>query len=232
MELQFAFLVLTLLVNLFLLIIGFKAIESTSSQKVRHKFILVISLLVWQVYIFVLGSSGLLMSYEFPPRIALAFIFPSFIFTAIFLFKSRKKVWIKHIPASQLVYFQSFRVFVEFLLLFSFFKGIFNQEVTIEGYNFDMIFALSAPIVGYLVFYKQVISKRFLEVWNYTGLLVLATVIFVFLSSVYKPELYGSQDPLLSLEAFSYPYVLIAGFLMPVAVFVHILSIVQIRFGK
>jgi len=163
MELQFAFLVLTLLVNLFLLIIGFKAIESTSSQKVRHKFILVISLLVWQVYIFVLGSSGLLMSYKFPPRIALAFIFPSFIFTAIFLFKSRKKVWIKYIPASQLVYFQSFRVFVEFLLLFSFFKGIFNQEVTIEGYNFDMIFALSAPIVGYLVFYSKSYLSDFLR---------------------------------------------------------------------
>jgi len=232
MELQFAFLILTLFVNLFLLIIGFKAIELASSQKVRHKFILVTSLLVWQVYIYVLGSSGLLMSYEFPPRIALAFIFPSFIFTAIFLYKSRKKAWIKHIPESQLVYFQSFRVFVEFLLLFSFFEGIFNQEVTIEGYNFDMIFALSTPIVGYLVFYKQVLSKRFIEVWNYTGLLVLATVIFVFLSSVYKPELFGSENPLLPLEAFSYPYVLIAGFLMPVAVFVHVLSIVQIRFGK
>jgi hypothetical protein len=48
------------------------------------------------------------------------------------------------------------------------------------------------------------------------------------MTSIYAPELYGSEIPLLPLEAMGYPYVLIAGFLMPTAVFLHILSIIQV----
>ena len=99
----------------------------------------------------------------------------------------------------------------------------------IEGYNFDMIFAFTAPLVAYGVYVKKWFSKKVVLIWNYIGLGILASVIFVFMTVIYKPEIYGSDIPLLPLEAFTYPYVLIAGFLMPVAVFLHVLSIVQLN---
>lgn len=92
-----------------------------------------------------------------------------------------------------------------------------------------MIFALTAPIIAFLVYNINVLSRKILIVWNYLGLLILASVIYLFLSSIYKPEIYGSELPLLPLKAFTYPYVLIAGFLMPTAVFLHILSIIQLK---
>ena len=232
MELKIAYLGLTLLTTLFLVIIGLKAINDSSNNPKRDKYILIFTLLIWQIFIYTLSSSGVLVSYEFPPRFAIAFIVPSFIFTGVFLYRSRNKNWIKSIPEHWVIYFQSFRILVEILFVFSVSKGIFNYQVSIEGYNFDMIFAFTAPIIAFLVYNKNLLSREVVLVWNYIGLTVLASVIFLFLTSVFKPEIYGSELPLLPLEALTYPYVLIAGFLMPTAVFLHILSILQLKRRK
>jgi len=232
MELKIAYTGLTLLTILFLIIIGYKAINDTSSNPKKDKCILVLALFIWQIFILTLSSYDILKSYEFPPRFAIAFIVPSFIFTGVFLYQSRNKNWIKSIPEQWIIYFQSFRILVEILFVLSVSKGIFNYQVTIEGYNFDMIFAFTAPIIAFLVYNKELLSRKIILVWNFIGLTVLASVIFLFLTSVYKPEIYGSALPLLPLEALTYPYVLIAGFLMPTAVFLHILSIVQLTKEK
>ncbi|MGB0425115.1 MAG: hypothetical protein ACPGED_12360 [Flavobacteriales bacterium] len=226
--LSFGFIGLTLIVIAFLLFIGFKAIDASSTKISRDKLILTSGLLIWHVYILALSSTEFIMDYGFPPRFALAFILPSFLFTGIFLFRSKNKTWIQSIPEHWIIYFQSFRILVEILFLFALTEGIFNPEVTLEGYNFDMIYAFSAPIVGLLVFRFKVLPRGFLKVWNYLGLVVFASIIFVFMTCIYAPELYGGASPLLPLKAFSYPYVLIAGFLMPAAVFLHVLSIVQL----
>lgn len=228
MVLKLAFISLTIITNLFLIIIGFKAINATSSNLKKDKIILVSGLIIWQLFILILSSTDILKSYEFPPRFAIAFILPAFIFTGFFLSLNRNKDWIKSIPEQWIIYFQTFRVLVETLFIFSLGKGIFNYQVTIEGYNFDMIFAFTAPIIAFLVYNKKVIPRKTIIIWNYVGLAVLASVIVLFLTSMYKPEIYGSKTPLLPLEALTYPYVLIAGFLMPTAVFLHFLSIVQI----
>jgi len=229
MGLKLAFIGLTLITTLFLIIIGFKAINNSSTNSKKDKTKLILALIIWQIFILLVSSTNVLKSYEFPPRFAIAFIIPSFIFTGVFLFQNRNKKWIKSIPEHWIIYFQSFRILVEILFVFSVAQGIFNYHVTIEGYNFDMIFACTAPIITFLVYYKKMLPRKTLLVWNYLGLIVLASVIFLFLTSVYKPEIYGSEFPLLPLQALTYPYVLIAGFLMPTAVFLHILSILQLK---
>ena len=158
MVLKAAYLGLTLVAILFLIIIGFKAINESSTNAKKDKKTLILSLFIWQLFILVVSSTDILKSYEFPPRFAIAFIVPSFIFTGIFLY--RNKNWIKWIPEHWIIYFQSFRVLVETLFVYSLAQGIFNYEVTIEGYNFDMIFAVTAPILAYLVYTKHVLSRN------------------------------------------------------------------------
>jgi len=229
MWLKISYIGLTAATVLFLMIIGFKAIEDSSSNIKKDKITLVIGLLLWQLLIFTIASSGILKTYDFPPRFALAFILPSFIFTGIFLYRNRNEKWINSIPESWIIYFQSYRILVETLFVFTVARGILNPQVTIEGYNVDMIFAFSAPIIAYQVYERGLLPRRFIRTWNYIGLTVIASIIFLFMTSLYKPEIYGSESPLIPLEAFSYPYVLIAGFLMPTAVFLHILSIIQLH---
>ncbi len=227
MLLKIGYLILTLITIVFILQIGLKAINASSATPKKDKIILIFGLALWQLFILFLSSTSLLQSYEFPPRFAIAFIIPSFIFTGIFLYKNKRKKWIHEIPQQWIIYFPSFRILVETLFVFSVTEGILNYHVTIEGYNFDMIFAFTAPIIAYSVYTKKWLSKKVVLFWNYIGLGVLASVIFLFITVIYKPDMYGSNTPLLPLEAFTYPYVLIAGFLMPVAVFLHILSIIQ-----
>lgn len=229
MGLKLAFIVLTILTNLFLIIIGIKAINASSRDRTKNKVILILGLLFWQLFIFSISSTDVLKSYDFPPLFALIFILPSFIFTGVFLYWHRNNKWIISIAEHWIIYFQSFRILVEILFVFSITEGIFNTQVTIEGYNFDMIFALTAPIIGFLVYSRKVLSRRIIVIWNYLGLSVLASVIILFLTSIYTPEMYGSELPILPLESMTYPYVLIAAFLMPTAVFLHFLSILQVK---
>lgn len=227
MALKLAFICLTILTVLFLIRIGFKAIGSSGSYNKKTK--LIIGLVLWQMFILTITSTGIIKSYDFPPLFAILFIIPSFIFSGLFLYRNRNKQWIKSIPEQWLIYFQSFRVLVEILFVFSLDEGIFNYQVTIEGYNFDMIYAITAPVIAFLVYNKKLLSRKTILIWNYLGIGVLASVIVLFLTSIYKPEIYGSDFPILPLESMTYPYVLIASFLMPTAVFLHLLSILQLK---
>ncbi|WP_299887391.1 hypothetical protein [uncultured Lacinutrix sp.] len=229
MLLKAAYILLTIIIILIIINIGFKTINKTFSEKVvvkKKKVTLVTGLLLWQLYVFIVASSGVLETYDLPPRFPIFLILPAFLFTAIFIYKNRNNAWIQNINPKALIYIQTFRVLVETIFVFSLSAGILHKNVTIEGYNMDMIFAFTAPIVAYLAFNK--LSKKFVVYWNYLGLLVLASVIFVFVSSIYIPEIYSANIPLIPMEAVKYPYLLVAAFLMPFAVFIHVLSIVQL----
>jgi membrane-bound metal-dependent hydrolase YbcI (DUF457 family) len=91
-----------------------------------------------------------------------------------------------------------------------------------------MVYAFSVPIIAFLVLYKKKLSIKFAVLWNYLGLAVIASIIFVFMNTIYAPQMYGATEPMMPLAATKYPYVLFAGFLMPAAVFVHVLSLVQL----
>lgn len=232
MGLHLGYHLLNFAVIILVLFIGFKAITGAfgkTPKAKRKKSLLIIYLMLWQFYIFGLGQTDLLSSFELPPRFAIFLIAPAFLFTGIFIYKNQNNKWLHHIPKSWLVYLQSFRILVETLFVFSVAEGILHPNVTIEGYNFDMIFGFTAPLVAFLAFERKLVSEKMLIAWNYLGLLVLASVIFVFITTVFFPSFYGSEEHLMPIKFTKYPYTLIAGFLMPTAVFMHVLSIVQLR---
>jgi len=230
MDLKIAYISLSLLMVIILIIIGFKAINKTFKDKKsanKKKGILIAGLLLWQVYVYVIANSGVLDNFGFPPRFFLFLILPLFMFTGIFIYKNRNNSWIDNIPQHWLIFYQSFRILVESIFVLSVAQGILNEEVTIQGYNFDMVFGYTALIAGYLA-YKKIASKKILMAWNYLGLLVLVSVIMLFFLSIFNPQLFGSETMLLPKESVKYPYLLVAGFLMPSAVFIHVLSIAQL----
>lgn len=197
----------------------------------RYKLKLIVGLCLFLVYETLLGLSGFLeVLFPPPPRFVLFLILPCFLFTGIFLYINRKRDWVKNIPSHWLIYVQVFRVVVETLFVYSVVDGILPKEVTIEGYNFDMILGFSALIIGWLFvkgnFYRLAI------VWNYCGIAVLGSVIFVFMTSLIKPEMYGSSTPLLTSTATEVPYLFVAGYLMPLAIFIHVLSILNLKLNS
>lgn len=230
MLLKTAYIGLTLLMIVVISFIGFKTIDKTYTDAKsikRKKTFIVLGLILWQIYIYLIAEIGILETYSLPPRFPIFLIIPTFVFTGIFIYKNRNNAWITAIKPKTLIYVQSFRVLVETIFVFSIASGVLHKNVTIEGYNMDMIFALTAPIIGCFAF--KSLTKKIVILWNYLGLAVLVSVIFVFVTSIYFPEIYNSDVPLIPIKAVKYPFLLVAGFLMPLAVFIHVLSIVQLK---
>lgn len=227
--LAFGYISLTIAMILVLIFFGKWAIDRSfrEQQKKQNKlWILLGGLIAWHIFVFGIELTGILKDLSFPPKFALFLIIPLFIFTGVFLYQNRNAEWLLTIPPHWLVFYQSFRILVESLFVMSVAQGVLHKNVTVEGYNYDMFFGMSALIFGAL-FFKKIISRRVVLYWNYLGLLVIAFIIFLFNATIYTPHIFGDDVLPMPIEFAEYPFVLVAGFLMPSAVFIHVLSITQ-----
>jgi hypothetical protein len=222
------FIVLTIAIAA-LLVWGVKAVasmafgDSAQQKKVVVRAVLVLG--VWLGVITVLSLAGFYNSTALPPRVPLFLVFPAFAFTGFFFLSGKNKQLIAAVPPSWPVYFQSFRIVVELLLLGLALKGLIPKEASFEGYNFDVAIGLTAPVVGWLAFSKKVIGKGVLRLWNIAGFCTLAIVVFIFISHAYFPQVWHKQESIISQGFGLFPYTYLAGFLMPAAVFMHVLSL-------
>jgi hypothetical protein len=117
---------------------------------------------------------------------------------------------------------------VELLLLYTFYAGIIPKAATLEGLNFDVLMGISAPFVAYFVVRKNG-SRAIQYLWNLLGIGMVLFVAFIIASSLYFPKIWGSEIPLVSLKFVEMPYILLAGFLAPMAIFMHVLALAQLR---
>ena len=194
------------------------------------KFTLV--LLGWLAYIAITSKLGVFETVSLPPRIPLLLVFPAFAFIAFFFVSGRFNNIIEHVPARWPIYFQSFRIAVELLLLQSFLEGLIPKEATFEGYNFDILIGLTAPFIGAIAFRKDQVNAMLVKLYNIAGFCTLAVVVFVFISQAYFPQLWHLQPTGKAIAIGVFPYTFLAGFLMPVAVFMHVLSLVKLKAVK
>lgn len=232
-SLELAYLALSFTMVLILTMLARHVINKTVSDSgVRNKNLLSVfsGLILWHIYMSLIGLSGFLQDFSLPPRFPIFLIAPAFIFTFFFLKNNKDKQWIKEIPTHWLAFYQAFRIVVESLFVWSVAEGVLHANVTIEGYNYDMFMGLSAPIIGLLVWWRKEQFSTLFKVWNYAGLLVLLSVIFVFFTSIYLPTIYPETIHFPTYFG-AFPYVFVAGFLMPSAVFIHFLSLVHLKKG-
>lgn len=229
--LQAGFMILTIALALIVYFgtanIALKAITNPSLQK---RFIIRTALLLaaWLTYISTLSVTGIFTVAALPPRIPLLLVWPAFIFTGFFFISGRFKKIIDATPVIWLVYLQSFRIIVELLIWGLFLNGILPKASTFEGYNFDILIGLTAPLVAYMAFNKRFIGNAVLLIWNFLGLGALAVVVFILLSHAYFPSMWHQHANILANGLGIFPYTFIAGFLMPLAVFLHVFTIIKI----
>ncbi|MBC7552887.1 MAG: hypothetical protein H7257_02800 [Taibaiella sp.] len=227
--LQAGFIILTLIVSVLLLLALSRITQSAIPDEAgRKKFLLItgVAMAAWLVYVGALSIKGVFLVTTFPPRVPLLLVLPLFAFTGLFFGSGRFKNIITQTPASWPVYFQAFRIAVELLLLMGFKAGIVPREGTFDGYNFDIVIGLAAPLVGYLAFRKEM-NRPLLLLYNISGLATLATVVFIFMSTAYAPAIWHKPQGIANLGFGLFPYTYLAGYLMPVAVFMHGFSLVK-----
>lgn len=215
-----------------IVILGYRSVLRTTAlaeQDRSRKFLIaVLVIFLWLAYLTILSVTGILRDLNMPPKFLLLIFLPLIVGTIFFWRHAKNSAVLHAIPRTWLIYFQSFRIVVELLLLFTFFEGIVPQSATFEGLNFDVIMGLSAPFFGMYVA-KNPNRKTIQLVWNCLGIGMVLFVAFIIASSIYFPSIWNSSTPLVSMRFVEMPYLLLAGYLAPMAIFVHVVSLIQLR---
>lgn len=226
MSLKISYIVLALAITLVLIFFDLKGSNSTF-YKTRFRFLHI--LCGWHVYIISLSLTGYIENLNFPPRFFLLTIFPAFVLIGFLSTKIKNSPWLINIPPHWLIFYQSFRIVIEVIFVFTVGEGILHRNVTMEGYNYDIVYAFTAIIIGLCIAANFKRYRKLALVWNYMGLGVILIIIFLFQSTIYVPEIYGPNTLPFPVEFMKYPYILVPAFLMPSAVLVHVMSIIQLR---
>jgi hypothetical protein len=98
-------------------------------------------------------------------------------------------------------------------------------QITFAGRNFDVLVGLSAPLVAWLLATERIGAKGAVA-WNLLGLAVLANTVGTLASSTSGPlHLDWPGAPFTAIT--TWPIVWLPAFLMPTAVFLHVVSLQQ-----
>jgi hypothetical protein len=105
------------------------------------------------------------------------------------------------------------------------------QIMTFEGYNFDIIAGLSAPLIAYFGIAKKKMNRRLLLVWNIFSLLLLLNIgCITILSAPFPFQQLGFDQP--NIAIFYFPFILLPTVIVPIVLFAHLVSIVNLCTNK
>jgi hypothetical protein len=221
---------LTILLGVFLVIIVLRAVKHLAVMNDDYSKLpaqVAVFLALWLIYLSVISYTEVLNDFSLPPKIPLLVVMPIFVVLIISLFKKVTTDFVSVTAVSWLIYIQGFRIIVELIIWGAYQIDLMPLVTTFEGNNYDVLVGISAiPVAYYAKNIKA--SRKSLILWNIAGLLVLANTVRVIITSVYFPEAMGLNSGAFGADFVSLPYLLIPGLFMPLAVYVHALSIKQL----
>jgi hypothetical protein len=162
-----------------------------------------------------------------PPRILPALLVP--LIAGLFLLRSAgARGLLARTPLQWPIYAQSFRVVMEIILWLLFVQHRAPAIMTFEGRNVDILVGLTAIPVGYFCFVRRSWSPQVAWWWNVAGILILLNVVVHAQLSTPSPLRVFVTDPPVTFIAY-WPYILLPGFLVPLAWLLHAASLIQLR---
>lgn len=185
---------------------------------------LMIILFLWLGGQAVISLTGFyLISTGTPPRFALLLLPPVLLIIVLFLTK-RGRAFTNSFDAKNLTLIHIVRVPVELTLYWLFIHKAIPEVMTFEGRNFDILCGLTAPLIYYFGYVKNVLHKGVLLTWNIICLLLLANIVITaILSAPFDFQKQGFDRPNVAL--FYFPFIWLPAFVVPTALFAHMASI-------
>lgn len=170
--------------------------------------------------------SALIIGYTFAP-ISLPFwllLAGISILLGLSFFIPTIKAFLFSLEVEMLHYLHLWRLPFAFVFLWLYQAGYSGLTSTFEGLNYDIVIGLTAPVIASLAFSQKMLNREILIGWNLLG--ILAWGIAAWLTG---SELIGSVH-LLQLFA-ELPYTFFWGFLMPVSLLSHFLTLAHLFKG-
>ena len=186
--------------------------------------ILIALLSFWIILQSVLGISAFYqVTAVIPPRFMLLVLPPVILIVITFLTK-RGKAFIDGLDPGKLTILHIIRIPVEITLYWLFLHKAVPGIMTFEGRNFDILCGITAPVVYYFGYIKNVLHKKVLLAWNIICLLLLANIVSTaVLSAPFPIQQFAFSQPNIALLYF--PFVLLPGVIVPIVLFAHLVAI-------
>ncbi len=190
----------------------------------KYFTLIVFGIAIWLILQSSLAQKGFYQdTFAKPPRFLLAIGIPFLVIIGLFVTQKGKKL-IDSLSLKMLTYLHIVRIPVEIVLFLLFLDKQIPQLMTFEGRNFDILAGISAPIMAYLVFEKQLLSKKILLIWNFIGLaLLLNIVVNAILSAPTPLQQFAFEQP--NVAILKFPIVWLPSFIVPVVLLSHLVAI-------
>jgi len=192
--------------------------------KIKKYLLLII---LWMLIVSILGLSGFYRNVDaFPPR----FVFllgPGILIVLIIFLSKRGKEVMDTLNLKWLTLLHTVRVPVEIVLYGMFLEGLIPYLMTFEGYNFDILSGITAPIIYYFTFIKKRIDYKGLLLWNFICLGLLINVLTIAALSAQTPfQKFAFEQP--NIGVIYFPFVWLPAIIVPIVLFSHLASIKQL----
>src|SRR6185312_9205977 len=134
-----------------------------------------LGLVVWLAIIGVAGAGGFLNDVNSTPPPVARIMIPTLIMVVYLAFSRFGDRLVRGLHFEEMIGLQAFRLPVEMILLGFYFEGKIPISMTVEGRNFDVITAVTAILIAFLL-YTGTLSRKFIWAWNILGLTLLFNV--------------------------------------------------------
>lgn len=184
----------------------------------------VVSWLVLQLAISLTGFYTIVNT--MPPRFAIL-LFPPLLLIIILFVTKRGRGFIEELDVRVLTLLHIVRIPVEFTLYWLYMHQVVPGIMTFEGRNFDIFSGLTAPFIYYFGYYRKVLGKTTLMIWNIVCLLLLLNIVATAILSAPTPfQRFAFDQP--NIAVFYFPFVLLPGCIVPIVLFAHLVVIRQL----
>ena len=162
-----------------------------------------------------------------PPRYGFILLPTIILFFWLFL-SDHGKNFIDNLPLVAITYFNMIRIPVELCLYGLFLDQVIPELMTFSGRNHDIIAGITAPFIAYFGLQKQVISTKWILIWNFLMLgLILNIIINALLSAPTILQKFAFEQPNIAIGYF--PFILLPAFVVPMVLLGHFTAIRKLR---
>lgn len=196
--------------------------NASNKPHIVWRYIILIT--AWLISLFTLAKNGFFaVTTSFPPRLIISIVIPTI---AIILF-SVSTIGVRllnAVPAHSLILMQSFRIVVEILIWYTYVESKLPIQMTWEGKNADILSGLLALPAGYYLWKYKKDSPKLVLAYNLTGIALLLNILIVAVLSFPTPVRYFTNEPS-NIIISRFPYIVLPGVLVPIAIAMHIFSL-------
>ena len=175
--------------------------------------------LVWLGLPALLASLGAFQNFDARPPVLMRVLLPMVVLIVAFVISPWGKTAAQRLPLSLLVGTQLFRLPLEILLYGLSLRGFLPREMTMAGFNYDIVTGVAAGSFWFFM-RRGPVPQWSIWIWNVFGFLALLAVVTIAVLSF--PQPFGLFFPPNEIVAY-YPWVWLPTFLVQVALVSHLL---------